>query len=71
MTELSATIVELIYENNKDSVIQNSKPVYEEHQQYKLKITLEILQDPPGDVHFCYCRHVYFHCFCIFVNTHD
>ena len=25
----------------------------------------------PGDRHFCYCRHVYFHCYCIFVNTLD
>ena len=32
MTEWSATILDLIYENNKDFVIQNSKPVYEEHQ---------------------------------------
>ena len=34
---LVENILELIYENNKDSVTQNSKPVYEEHQQYKLK----------------------------------
>ena len=33
MTELSATILELIYENNKDSVTQNNQPVNEEHQQ--------------------------------------
>ena len=33
MTELSATVLELIYENNKDSVTQNSKPVYGKHQQ--------------------------------------
>ena len=33
MTELSATILELIYENNKDSVTQNSKPVNGKHQQ--------------------------------------
>ena len=24
-----------------------------------------------GDEHFYYCRHVYFHCYCIFVNTLD
>ena len=33
MTELSATILELIYENNKDSVTQNNQPVNVEHQQ--------------------------------------
>ena len=33
MTELSATILDLIYENDKDFVTQNSKPVYGEHQQ--------------------------------------
>ena len=33
MTELSATILELIYENNKDSVTQNNEPVNGEHQQ--------------------------------------
>ena len=32
MTELSATILELIYENNKDSVTQNNQPVNGEHQ---------------------------------------
>ena len=32
MTELSA-ILELIYENNKDSVTQNNQPVNGEHQQ--------------------------------------
>ena len=32
MTELSATILELIYDN-KDAVTQNSKQVYGEHQQ--------------------------------------
>ena len=25
----------------------------------------------PGDGHFCYCRHVYFHYYCISVNTLD
>ena len=25
----------------------------------------------PGDGQFYYCRHVYFHCYCIFVNTLD
>ena len=25
----------------------------------------------PGHGHFCYCRHVYFPCYCIFVNTLD
>ena len=33
ITELSATILELIYENNKDSVTQNNQPVNGEHQQ--------------------------------------
>ena len=33
MTELSATILELIYENNKDSVTQNNQPVNGKHQQ--------------------------------------
>ena len=33
MTELSATILELIYENNKDSVTQNNELVNGEHQQ--------------------------------------
>ena len=33
MTELSSTILELIYENNKDSVTQNNQPVNGEHQQ--------------------------------------
>ena len=33
MTELSATILELIYENNKDSVTPNNQPVNGEHQQ--------------------------------------
>ena len=33
MTEMSATILELIYENNKDSDTQNIKPVDGEHQQ--------------------------------------
>ena len=33
MTELSATILELIYENNKESVTQNNQPVNGEHQQ--------------------------------------
>ena len=28
---------------------------------------------PPllGDGHFCYCRHVYFNCDCIYVHTLD
>ena len=30
---LPFNILELIYENNKDSVTQNSKPVYGKHQQ--------------------------------------
>ena len=33
ITELSATILELIYENNKDSVTKNNQPVNGEHQQ--------------------------------------
>ena len=33
MTELSATILEPMYENNKDSVTQNNQPVNGEHQQ--------------------------------------
>ena len=33
ITELSATIIELIYENNKDSVTKNNQPVNGEHQQ--------------------------------------
>ena len=37
MTELSASILELIYENNKDSVTQNNQPVNEEHQQTNWK----------------------------------
>ena len=32
MAEVSAIILELIYETNKDSVIQNSKQVYGEHE---------------------------------------
>ena len=31
ITELSATILELIYENNKDSVTKNNQPVNGEH----------------------------------------
>ena len=27
MTELSETVIELIYENNKNYIIQNNKPV--------------------------------------------
>ena len=23
----------------------------------------------PGDGHFCYCRHVYFHCYCIYEHA--
>ena len=33
MTELSATNLEPIYENNKDYVTQNNQPVNREHQQ--------------------------------------
>ena len=33
MTELSTTILKLIYKNNKDSVTQNKQPVNGEHQQ--------------------------------------
>ena len=33
ITELSATILELIYENNKYAVTDNNQPVYGEHQQ--------------------------------------
>ena len=53
----------------KDSVTQHSKPVYGEHQQYKLKRTFVILIDSPGYGHFCYCRYVYLYCYSIFVNT--
>ena len=24
-----------------------------------------------GDGNICYCRHAYFHCYCIFMNTLD
>ena len=41
MTELSATILELIYENNKDSVTQNNQPVNGEHQQTNWKEHLQ------------------------------
>ena len=37
MTELSATILELIYENIKNSVTQNNQPVNGEHQQTNWK----------------------------------
>ena len=33
MAELSATILELIFESDSDSVAHNSKLVYEEHQE--------------------------------------
>ena len=41
MVELSATILELIYENNKDSVTQNNQPVNGEHQQTNWKEHLD------------------------------
>ena len=50
MTELSATILELIYENNKDSVTQNSKPVYGIIDKNTWNFTRS-----PGDGHFNYC----------------
>ena len=37
ITELSVTILELIYENNKDSVTKNNQPVNGEHQQTNWK----------------------------------
>ena len=66
MAELSATIRELIYENNKDTVIQNNQPVDGEHQQPNWKEHLEFCK-----ISSYYCRHVYFHCYGSFVNTLD
>ena len=62
MTELFVTIIELIYDNNKDYVTQNSKQVYGEHQQIIENNTWNFTRSP-GDGQFC--RHVYFHCNCI------
>ena len=55
MTELSATILELIYENNINSVNKNSKPVYEEHKIIE-KNTWNFVD-------------MYIHCYCFTVNT--
>ena len=66
--ELSATILELIYENNKDSVTQNNQPVNGEHQQTNWKEHLKFYN---RWTLIFYCRHVYFHSYGIFVNTLD
>ena len=73
MTELSATILELIYENNKDSVILLLKIINQSMENINKLIEKNTwnFTISPGNGQFYYCRHVYFHCYGIFVNTLD